>query len=335
MDGPARPITFISTTGNGLARVMGVSGQEWVTDLLLPGVVANCLAADPLDRNVLYAGTEGQGVLRSADKGSTWQPAGIAGKIVKSLVVSPTTNGTLYAGVRPAAIFISRDSGSTWAELEGFRKVKEWFWFSPVGRPYSAYVQSIVLAGADAGILVAGIEAGAVVLSTDGGLTWQGYRRGALRDCHMLAAHQLDRRWVYEAGGSGGGAAFSNDGGLTWQKRTAGLDRHYGWAVAADPADPRTWYVSMAPGPFKAHVDGKAEAFIFRSMNGGPWEKLGGGLPQPLRHMPYSLLTDPQAPGHIYAALSNGDIWHSPSRGDDWTKLPFSLGGVQRSVILL
>jgi hypothetical protein len=294
----------------------------------------NCIACEATDHSILYAGTDGQGVLRSKDKGKTWQPSGLEGKVVKALAVSATTPGIVYAGVRPAGMYRSRDGGSAWEELEGFRKVKEWFWFSPADKPFTAYVQSIVLSGSDHDIVVAGIEAGAVVVSTDGGLTWMRHRRGSLRDCHTLAGHP-DGRWVYEAGGSGGGAAFSNDSGLTWKKHSAGLDRHYGWAVAADPADPQTWYVSMAPGPLKAHNDGKAEAYIFRSRGGGPWQKLGGGLPQPLRHMPYSLLSDPQAPGHIYVALSSGDVWHSSDYGDAWSNLPFSLGSVNRSVIML
>jgi hypothetical protein len=83
----------------------------------------------------------------------------------------------------------------------------------------------------------------------------------------------------------------------------------------------------------KAHVEGRAEAYIFRSVGGAPWEKLGGGLPQPLMSMPYALLTDADAPGHLYAGLSNGDVWHTKDRGDRWEKLPFSLGGIHYSLV--
>ena len=46
------------------------------------------------------------------------------------------------------------------------------------------------------------------------------------------------------------------------------------------------------------------------------------GLPQPLDHFPYSLLTDVDAPGHVYAVLQNGDIWHSEDHGDTWSSTP-------------
>jgi len=51
--------------------------------------------------------------------------------------------------------------------------------------------------------------------------------------------------------------------------------------------------------------------------------------------MAYALLTDPDAPGHLYAGLSNGDVWHSADYGDSWQKLPFSLNAIHRTMIAL
>ena len=96
-----------------------------------------------------------------------------------------------------------------------------------------------------------------------------------------------------------------------------------------------TWYVSASPSAFKAHRDGAAEAYIFRSTELRPWERLSGGLPQPLDHMPYSLLTDPSSPGHVYAGLSNGDVWRSTDRGDTWQQLPLNLGGIRQALVML
>ncbi len=113
------------------------------------------------------------------------------------------------------------------------------------------------------------------------------------------------------------------------------MDRHYGWAVAADPADPEIWYVAASPGPRQAHTPGRAEAYIYRARGSGVWERLGGGLPQPLEHMPYALITDPDGPGRLYAGLSNGDVWFSANHGDSWEQLPVNLGAIRRSMIAL
>ena len=328
------PHTFLATTGRGVARAM-LAGGAWAVSHVLPDRHVTCLSADPFQPNVIYAGTQDNGLLRSDDAGQTWRPAGLSGQIVKAVSASPAEPGVVYAGTKPALVFVSRDGGGQWSELTAFRRLRAFWWFSPAEPPYSAYVQAIALSPADPRIILVGIEAGAVLRTADGGQTWQGHRPGALRDCHSLTFHLKSGDWVYEGGGSGAGAACSRDGGRTWRQSRLGLDRHYGWAVAADPAQPEVWYASLSPGAFKAHADGKAEAHIFRSAGGAPWQKIGGGLPQPLANMPYGLLTDPAAPGHLYAGLSSGEVWHSANHGDAWQPMPFNLGGIHRTLIMV
>lgn len=76
-------------------------------------------------------------------------------------------------------------------------------------------------------------------------------------------------------------------------------------------------------------LERKANAFIFRKKGRGHWERLGGGLPQPLEHMAYALVMLPDAPGVLFAGLSNGDVWHTADYGTSWQQLPFNLTGIQ------
>lgn len=328
--------TFLATTSQGLARASQSANGEWCIELLLTDQDVRCLAADPLHREVIYAGTQGNGVQRSDDGGRTWRPAGLAGQIVKALAVSRTQPGTVYAGTKPAQLFVSRDGGASWTELASFRRIhSRWLWFSPAEKPFTAYVQAIALSPADPRTIVVGIEAGAVVRSSDGGQTWSGHRRGALRDCHSLTFHVTNSGWVYEGGGTGAGVSVSRDAGATWTQPREGLDRHYGWAVAADPAHPEVWYASISPSAWKAHSEHNAQAALVRSIGGAPWQPLTGGLPQPLNHMPYALLTDPTAPGHVYTGLANGEVWYSTDYGNTWHQLPFCLGSIHRTLLLL
>lgn len=328
---------FIATTGTGLARAARDGNDNWTIEFLLEDQDVRCLAADPLNSDMVYAGTQGNGVLRSDDRGKTWRAIGPDGRIVKAISASPLEPGVVYVGTKgPPLMFVSRDGGRNWKELEGFRRIRgRRLWFSPAEPPFTAYVQAIALSPTDPNVIVVGIEFGAVVRSEDGGRTWSGHRHGALRDCHSMTFHAANGDWVYEAGGSGAGVSVSRDGGRTWKQFRAGLDRHYGWACAADPARPEVWYASLSPGPSKAHSENDAQAYIFRSVGGAAWQKIGDGLPQPLDHMSYALLTDPSAPGHVYAGLSNGDVWHSSDYGDHWRKLPFSLRGIRRTLIML
>jgi hypothetical protein len=325
---------FMTTTGDGIARAERGDNGKWSVDFLLEGNDVRCLATDPQYPNIVYAGTQGQGVLRSDDSGLTWRPCGMAGQIVKSIAVSPRDSKTIYAGIKPAYMFISRDGGESWKQLEGFRHIPwRWWWFSPAERPNKAYVQAIAISPSDPNVILAGIEFGAVVRSQDGGLTWSSHRKGALRDCHSLKFHTTNGNWAYEAGGTGGGASYSQNGGVTWRKAKAGLAKHYGVACAADPEKPEVWYVSLAPSPYNAFGD-NPQAYLYRASGGADWQPIGWEQ-HPMKQMPVALATHPQAAGHLYAGLTNGDVWRSMDYGDTWQKLPFNLKSNWLSLVLI
>lgn len=323
---------FLATTGDGTVRAVGV-GELWSIEHVLQGVEVRCLAVDPASCRQVFAGTEGSGVYCSEDRGRTWQQAGLEGHKIRSLAVSGAEPGVVYAGTKPPAIFVSRDSGRSWSELHAFRHIKSRrLWLSPAEPPsLGAYVQTLAASPTEPGVLLAGIEVGGVLRTADGGSTWT-RGKGAIIDCHTLAFHVTDGRYAYQGGaGLRGAAAVSSDAGLTWTTSRDGQDYRYGWAVAADSERPDIVYVSAAPGP-RSH-SGKANAAIFRREGDGPWVRLTGGLPDPLDHMPYALITEPDSPGNLFVGLSNGEVWHTLDHGDTWVQVPLELGGVERSLI--
>jgi photosystem II stability/assembly factor-like uncharacterized protein len=193
---------YLPTLVPGLARAELLPGNRWVVEVVAPQADIRCLVADPQAPDTVFAGTQGNGVLRSDNAGRTFTPTGLDGLIVKSLAVHPSRPGHVYAGTKPPRLFASEDGGRHWLELESFQQVRRVFWFSPAELPLTAYVQAIAVSPTDPDVLVVGIEAGAVVRTADGGRTWQGHRPGALRDCHSL--HAAGGRF-FEGGGTGGG----------------------------------------------------------------------------------------------------------------------------------
>lgn len=328
--------SFHGRASEGMARAeLGADGQ-WRTEVVGEGHDVRCLAVDPSRPEIIFAGTQGGGLLRSADRGSTWTASGLDGKIVKSIAVSPHESEVVFAGTKPAHLYRSEDGGASWKELRGFRKIPwRWLWFSPAEKPPQAYVHAISISPTEPDLLLAGIEFGAVVRSQDGGRTWSGHRRGAIRDCHNLTFHAHDGSWAYEAGASLGAGAISRDGGRRWRQPKRGLDRRYGWACAADPEDPELWYISVSTGPNQAHSWDDARAVILRANGKGGWQKLAGGLPDPLDYLPTTLLTDPSAGGHLYAGLSNGHVWFTGDCGDHWDRIPVDLKGIWHQLVML
>jgi photosystem II stability/assembly factor-like uncharacterized protein len=300
-----------AATGDGIARLDGAA-SEWTVALFLRGSGAQCLAVDPTDGDVVFAGLREGGVRRTTDGGHTWVDCALPEPGVFSLAVS-ADDGAVYAGTEPSRLFRSDDGGASWRDLQGLLELPSRPSWSFPPRPWTSHVRWIAPSPYDARLILVGIELGGLMRSTDGGETWQDHRPGAQRDVHSLAWHPRVAARAYEAGG--GGAAWSEDAGETWQPADDGRDRHYTWSVAADSEDPDWWYVSASTGPYAAHGGRDPQARIYRRRAGESWHVLGGGLPEPLPAMPYAVVA---ADCSLFAGLSDGQIWESADRGDTW-----------------
>jgi photosystem II stability/assembly factor-like uncharacterized protein len=303
-------VRLYASTGDGIARLDERNGA-WVVAISLRGSHAQCLAVDPRDADVVYAGLRDGGVRRTSDGGRAWVDCQLPAPGVFSVAVS-AVDGAVYAGTEPSALFRSGDAGESWRELDSLLELpsRPTWRFPP--RPWTSHVRWIAPSPHDGELLLVGIELGGLMRSIDGGASWQDHRPGAQRDVHSVTWHPRVEGRAYEAGG--GGAAWSDDGGETWLPADEGRDRHYTWAVAVEPDDPDAWYVSASTGPFAAHGGADPEARIY-AWRGGAWQALAGGLPQPLPAMAYALVA---TNGRLFAGLANGQLWESSDRGDSW-----------------
>ena len=299
-----------AVTGDAFARI-----EDGSATIALADTGVQCLTRDPADDDVVYVGGRGSGVWKSEDGGASWRQLDFPHPDVFSLSVS-AADGAVYAGTEPSMLFVSRDEGGTWTELSVLREIPSAPTWSFPPRPWTSHVRWIAPSPHDADLVLAGIELGGVMRTEDGGQTWADHRPGAQPDCHALAWHPREAGRAYEAGG--GGAAWSFDGGDTWRPADEGRDRHYTWALAVDPADPDCWYVSASTGPFAAHTERPAEAYVYRWRGEGPWQPLESGLPQPLDSMAYALA---HREDKLLLALANGTLYESGDAGDSWREL--------------
>jgi photosystem II stability/assembly factor-like uncharacterized protein len=299
-----------ASTGDAIARLDENNGA-WTVTTWLRGSGAQCLAVDPRDADIVYAGLRDGGVRRTSDGGRSWVDCELPAPGVFSVAVS-AVDGAVYAGTEPSALFRSGDAGEHWRELTALLELPSRPAWSFPPRPWTSHVRWIAPNPHDADLLLVGIELGGLMRTIDGGASWQDHRPGAQRDVHSLTWHPRAEGRAYEAGG--GGAAWSDDGGETWSAADAGRDRHYTWALAVEPDDPDAWYVSASTGPFAAHGGADPQAHIY-AWRGSAWHVLAGGLPEPMPAMPYALVA---TQGRLFAGLADGQVWESTDRGESW-----------------
>lgn len=294
--------------------LLSSSGTGFEVDITLKDAGIQCLAVDPRDSGVVYAGSRGQGIFASVDGGMNWTALDFPERDVFALAVS-RADGALYAGTEPSKLFVSRDQGGSWREIEALQAIPSRPSWSFPPRPHTSHVRWIAPNPHDADLLLVGIELGGVMRTADGGRTWRDHPRGAIADCHALAWHESAVGQAYEVGG-GGPAARSKDGGLTWETMTAGTELTYGWALAVDPDDADVWYMSASPSARHAHRLDEAQARIYRSADGSPWVAVTA---EPLTAMPYGLAV---SAGVLYAGMSDGSLLASNDAGESWRDVP-------------
>ena len=312
--------------------VVDQCGEEWKAEIQLVGKRAQCVAVDLQRPEYIYCGTFGEGLWRSRDAGRSWERVGEneIQKQVTAVAVSLTEHkgdvGVVYAGTEPSALYRSEDGGTSWREMETLRQLPSAPTWSFPPRPYTSHIRWITPDPLVKGRLFAAVEAGALLRSLDGGVTWEDRRPDGPFDTHTLAMSRLAPDRLYSAAGDGfmrpgNGFVQSDDGGLNWQRFGDGLQHHYLWSLAIDPADASTLVISAAPGPREAHNPPHALSALYRRKGDEPWQSLQAGLP-PQQGMLASVLATSEAEPHVFYAANNQGIFRSHDAGLTWAQLP-------------
>jgi photosystem II stability/assembly factor-like uncharacterized protein len=334
-------MTLYLAMGNELL-VVRQHNQKWQVEPQLVGLQVMCLAIDPFYPERVYCGTYRRGLWRSEDAGHSWLPVGdaytqsaasvmpgIAQEDISAVAVSPIERsngyGVVYAGTEMSHMYRSDDGGESWHELTGIRALPSSSTWRFPPKPSTNHARWITPDSSVAGRVYVAVEAGALVQTPDGGQTWVDRVSDGPFDTHTLFCHPAVPDRLYSAAGdgfmtAGKGYQESLDGGKTWQYPDEGLQHHYLYGLAVDPADPDTILVSAATSPQVAHHPYGSESFVYRKTKGQPWQMVTNGLPETIGCMVAAFGTTPAEP-NVFYLLSNKGCYRSPDGGQHWERL--------------
>ncbi len=220
----------------------------------------NCLAIDPSNSSILYAGTPAGGLWRSLTNGNSWVSLtdGISSLGVSGIAIDPTsvaTNRTLYIltgdgdGGQTSSIgvlksinngFTWQSTGLSWGTISGVRGYK------------------LVMSPANSQILMAATTSG-VYRTVNGGVSWTLVLSGTTYDIEFQPGTP---NTVYAA--RNGSFSRSLDGGVTWTTITSGVPTSGRLAIAVTPANSTYVYILQGTVPATGQFGG-----IYRSTNSG------------------------------------------------------------------
>ena len=151
---PGVPLDGVFASADGGSRIRPLLAFRHT------GNRTRAIVFDANEPSVVYAATDGKGVLKSLDGGRHWRPAnrGLAATGARVIVPDAETPGIVLAGTDGGAVLRTRDGGETWETLHDGVE--------------SAGVVALVADPATPGTLLAGTAGSGVLRSDDGGATW-------------------------------------------------------------------------------------------------------------------------------------------------------------------
>lgn len=197
---------FISNDGGTTWRAVENEEQRIFSASILS------IETDPSNPDLVYAGMKGEGILKSEDKGVSWNYLNFQSIKVYGLAVDPANTQVIYAsGVWQGRgkIFKSLDRGENWKEI----------YTMPADGPL---IISMAIGRNNTDILYAGSSEGQLVKTEDGGDTWE----NIFKDSDPIIGLALDKfndNLVYLA--TTGTSSFrSSDGGKTFSEMSDSIE---------------------------------------------------------------------------------------------------------------
>ena len=307
-------LLLFASTPTGLFR-SGDGAVNWsrVSSGLPDAAVTGVAFAPAFEANqTVFAATDGFGVYRSNDSGTTWRSlssSGLTRTDLKGIQVTPGAGGHLTMVVwTDSRVFRSRDSGSTWKEKNS-------------GLPSGRSIRFIALGPKfdSDGLAFLGTRERGLYRTRNRGDTWSSRGlagEGAVETLVFSPNYGIDN--LIFAGTSKGGFFLSTNRGSSWKESNDGLDRHSVTSISASN-DFRSDKTIFAGG---------GQGGVFRSTSGGDrWSEVGAGLTTAtVSTMGFS--SNYRSDNTFFIGTQSG-LLKSDDRGVTWSNITWNLPALE------
>jgi hypothetical protein len=314
-----------------LARKGGLRTEAFMGSWTNMGMVSsasgvgrvNCIAVDPSNPSIIYAGTPAGGLWRSTVGGNTWTSItdGISSLGVSSIAIDPTSpigNRSIYiltgdgdAGdTKSVGVLKSSNNGATW-QSTGLN------W--PVANEYRGY--KLIMHPSNNQIMMVASNAG-IFRTTDGGVTWTQVLSGII--AYDLEFKPFDPQTVYA--GCRGSFYKSTNGGANWTLVATGVPSATRTAIAVSANNSNYVYFLVAPdvgsltGLYRSDNSGTTFSLRSNSPNILGWEANGSDAGSQ-GFYDLAIAASPTNAEEIHVGGIN--CWKSVNGGTNWTNTSY------------
>jgi photosystem II stability/assembly factor-like uncharacterized protein len=346
-------IMFVTDAFSGVQRSTD-GGQTWQASNTgidtrvgpsLDAIPVFCLTIDPINPNIVWAGTQGiRGLFRSMDGGLTFQrmDSGILenqGLTIRNFEVNPTNSNIVFAsgelstGVQglqfemvKGVLYKTVDGGSSWTNIWEGDSLARWLCIDSENPQQMELFTGIFDREAFN-------TNGLGVLSTsDGGQTWSPLNSGitgslfvggmAMRPTGSEVTIIGTGNYTEDQNGTRYGAVFRSTNNLTWDMVLGPQDTN-------SPGSPDNVFTAAAFSPSSSNIVYVANALAFyRSTDGGTaWTRYSGsngvpyGPPGVRSGVPIEITVDKDDPNTVFVNNYGGGVFKSTDGAQTWQVL--------------
>lgn len=260
----------------------------------IAGINVLSMEINPVDSNIIYIGTEANGLFVTKDGGENWSNVPFANKVY-GLSFDPQNPNTIYG----SGVFNGR--AKIYKRIQEDQEWKE-IYTEPSD---NTVISSIAVSKFNSQIVYAGTSSGVIIKSTDGGQTWSSLKKadGPVVNIVFDAANDSNVFFgVFQKG-----ILETKDGGISISESAEGINLNWNisslYTLVGDPYLSGVVYAGTKNGIFRRSADGKwDELNIIESSKSFPIRAIAVN-PLNSKEIIYS------SAKAIYKSTDNGSSW--------------------------